>query len=198
MRWTRLLLALPLLAAACTSTASPPETSVRTAETVGPASQVEPLTTTVHSPPTTQVTATTTTTLATVGEPGRPGCNPPAPIASWGNDLTEVEGTSNNAELWALIFWRFSSLPPVTGEDIKIVWRMTGSGNFSVEAVHEEGELAELTFGPDHHTESNWQRPGEEWGTGFIFPKAGCWDLHARREGGKSGHVWLVIQEAGG
>ncbi|MEW6404957.1 MAG: hypothetical protein AB1649_24440 [Chloroflexota bacterium] len=33
-------------------------------------------------------------------------------------------------------------------------------------------------------TGSDWKRPGQEWGTEFIFPQAGCWRIFVSR--------WLV------
>ena len=49
-----------------------------------------------------------------------------------------------------------------------------------------------LTFGPEPHGGSSYQRPGEEWGTGFSFDAAGCWRIHLERSVG-SGDVWLAI-----
>ena len=48
------------------------------------------------------------------------------------------------------------------------------------------------SWGPDRHLGSNWNRPGAEWGTGFTFPVAGCWDLHATSDNA-FGDVWLKI-----
>ncbi len=91
-------------------------------------------------------------------------------------------------DLWAL----FLGIPHVQ-EDGKIIWRIGGSFQ---EPIHIVG------FGPqgqhllplflDKHGGSNWDRPGGEWGTGFNFPVAGCWDLHVM--GGTTvGDVWIVI-----
>jgi len=100
------------------------------------------------------------------------------------------EGTSSNAELWALLFTTKSIH---SGDAVKIVWRMTGSGAFHLGATSTAGSAAPLTFGPDGPRGSSWTRPGEEWGTGFVFPSAGCWDMHAVR-GTLSGDVWLLVQ----
>lgn len=122
---------------------------------------------------------------ATQGLLGQPGCNPPSPIDG-GN---EVEGTSANAELWALLF---APTPIHAGDAVKIVWRMTGSGAFHIGGTGPAGTAAPLTFGPDGPRGSSWTRPGEEWGTGFVFPTAGCWDMHAVR-GTLTGDVWLPV-----
>ena len=42
--------------------------------------------------------------------------------------------------------------------------------------------MARLTFGPEAYGGSSWVKPGDEWGTGFIFPEAGCWGVHAQRD----------------
>ncbi|HKF38789.1 MAG TPA: hypothetical protein VKB35_17980 [Ktedonobacteraceae bacterium] len=76
---------------------------------------------------------------------------------------------------------------------MKIVWRMTGSGSFTVVALGPQGMNVPPSQGPIAHLGSNWNRPGDEWGTVFYFPVAGCWDLHATR-GTSSGDVWLVVQ----
>ena len=42
---------------------------------------------------------------------------------------------------------------------------------------------------PRIHLDSPW----EEWGSSFVFPSAGCWDMHAAGDTA-SGDVWLVVQ----
>jgi hypothetical protein len=87
----------------------------------------------------------------------------------------------------------FAPVPLPVGKEVKIVWRMTGSGPLRITATRSDGMSARRTFGPEEHTGSNWNRPGDEWGTGFVFPEAGCWDLHLARTLG-SGDVWLVAR----
>jgi hypothetical protein len=29
----------------------------------------------------------------------------------------------------------------------------------------------------EYHESSTWERPGQEWGTGFNFPEPGCWTI---------------------
>jgi hypothetical protein len=122
---------------------------------------------------------------ASLGALGQPGCNPPSPVGAG----PEVEGTSPTAELWALVF----ATPPIHhGDDVKIVWRMTGSGGFRIVGTGPAGTPARLTFGPDGPRGSTWTRPGDEWGTSFVFPSAGCWDMHVARDT-TSGDVWLFV-----
>ena len=82
--------------------------------------------------------------------------------------------------------------PVRAGEELKIVWRMTGEGDLSVSYFAPDGRPGVLTFGPEAHSGSSYQRPGDEWGTGFSFDAAGCWRIHLERSVG-SGDVWLAI-----
>jgi hypothetical protein len=103
-------------------------------------------------------------------------------------EFLEVRGISQDAELWGLLF---AKVPFERGQEIKIVWRMTGEGPLKASASLPSGERAELVWLEDHGG-SNWQRPGYEWGTGWVFPKAGCWKVELSRTHG-SGHVWLKV-----
>jgi hypothetical protein len=128
---------------------------------------------------------------ASYGPLGRNACQPPSPVHA-GDGVpaaAEVEGTSSTAELWALLF----TSPIQAGVEVKIVWHMTGTGALGVATVGPKGISARMTAGPQEHGGSNWDRPGDEWGTAFVFQVAGCWDVHADR-GGTAGDVWLVVQ----
>ncbi|WP_345575567.1 hypothetical protein [Nonomuraea rosea] len=108
-----------------------------------------------------------------------------------GQGFPEVQGIGRDAEVWGLLF---AKKPPLSrGKEIKIVWRMTGEGPLSVKATLPDGTAAKLAWGPEQHGGSSWQRPGEEWGTGFVFPKRGCWKVELTRTRG-SGHVWLPVR----
>jgi hypothetical protein len=122
--------------------------------------------------------------------PGLKSCQPASPIDN-SSVGPEVRGTGINAELWALIE-STSGIPPLAKTEVKIVWRMTGSGDFSIVAVGPDGVKVSPSQGPTEHLGSNWNHPGDEWGTVFTFPRAGCWDLHATR-GNASGDVWLKV-----
>lgn len=96
-----------------------------------------------------------------------------------------VEAGANSAaghEVWALFFntWLLGPGEPVripVDEEVKIVWRSTGEGVFAIEANGPGTETIDAVWGPDHHDSSNWDRPGDEWGTGWIFPTIGCWSF---------------------
>lgn len=59
----------------------------------------------------------------------------------------------------------------------KIVWRLSDTGKPDFQAKNETGATTSPIWGPESHGSSNWERPGEEWGTGFNFPAPGCWTI---------------------
>ena len=94
--------------------------------------------------------------------------------------------SSTGIEVWALIFntWPLPPGEPVrvpVDEEVKIVWRATGDGDVSFDAVGPNGETLTPVWGPDVHGGSSWDRPGDEWGTGWTFPETGCWSLRLHR-----------------
>jgi len=119
-----------------------------------------------------------------------PTC-PPAAQITQSDGLLERQGTGDGATLWALFFLTEPVL--TAGKEIKVVWRMTGSGEFSVSATGPDGTVVKPVWGPEWHGGSSWDRPGEEWGTGWVFPAAGCWTVSATRN---SGSGYLVLRVA--
>ena len=103
----------------------------------------------------------------------------------------EVRGVGRDASIYGLVM---STHPGQVraGDEVKIVWRMTGQGGLAVESFGPDGRPGVLTFGPEPHTGSNYDRPGDEWGTGFRFDTVGCWHVHLQRSVG-SGDVWLAV-----
>ncbi len=114
-------------------------------------------------------------------------CTSPTPILSG----DEVQGVATDASVYGLLFLTHS-LPIRIGEELKIVWRMTGNGDLSVTSTSPSNQPGVLTFVPESHSGSNYTRPGEEWGTGFKFDEAGCWHVHLQRTIG-AGDVWIDI-----
>ena len=86
----------------------------------------------------------------------------------------------------------FGSLPMSARHDIKIVWRMTGSRDFTIRARDADGIELKPIWGPEGHGSSSWVHPGAEVGIGFNFPHAGCWDIHLER-GDTAGDAWLTL-----
>ena len=122
---------------------------------------------------------------------GAPGCHPASPITRWQSFLPQVEGTGHGATLWGLLMFPHP-LPARVGDQEKIVWRMTGTGLLTLAAISPDGRHHRLAWGPDAHQGSNWDKPGEEWGAGYVFTTPGCWDLRAVR-GDATAEGWIRV-----
>ena len=126
------------------------------------------------------------------GQPlGGPGCHPASPITRWQSFLPQVQGTGRGATLWGLLMFPHP-LPAQVGDQEKIVWRMTGTGLLTLTAIGPDGRHHRLAWGPDAHLGSNWDKPGDEWGAGYVFTTPGCWDLRAVR-GDATADVWIRV-----
>ncbi|MFD0817823.1 hypothetical protein ACFQ0D_05715, partial [Micromonospora zhanjiangensis] len=122
-----------------------------------------------------------------------PAC-PAGPRYSPGPNGFEVEGAGDRS-LWALLFLtpdHQGGIP--AGREVKIVLRMTGDGDLAVLATGPDGRQVRPQWGPDKHGGSTWTRPGDEWGTGWTFPLAGCWVIRAARADG--GTAALTLRSA--
>lgn len=64
---------------------------------------------------------------------------------------------------------------------------MTGTGDFKVVARTQSGTEVRPAWGPILHD------PGDEWGTGFVYPTRGCWDMHVSR-GKDQKDLWVFIR----
>jgi len=110
--------------------------------------------------------------------------------------------SSPDFEVWALIFnsWQIGLGDPLrlpVGREIKIVWRATGEGEVSFSASGPRGETLEPIWGPDRHLGSNWNRPGDEWGTGWQIPVEGCWSITVERGGARATVSATVFADEG-
>jgi hypothetical protein len=95
----------------------------------------------------------------------------------------------SEGEVWALLFFDKAQAE----QELKIVWKITGTdGELTVQARGEDGTVLSPVWGPEAHEGSNWNRPGDEWGTGFNFPEPGCWTLTATR-GDITGEISLEV-----
>jgi hypothetical protein len=118
-------------------------------------------------------------------------CSTPSTFGTDGK-ANEVHGTSVNGQLWGLALGP-GHVPPRSGDELKIVWRMTGAGPLRVTLIAPDGERRPLVFGPEAHSVSNYHRPGDEWGTGFRFSSPGCRHIKLTRTT-TSGDVWLNVR----
>ena len=121
----------------------------------------------------------------------QPACQPSKTQISK-NEFPEIQGTmKSDGELWALLFFDSAT----ANQDLKFVWRITTTGTgqgFHIEAKSENGKTITPIWGPEFHGDSNWNRPGEEWGTGFNFPEPGCWTITVT-SGATIGEIYLNI-----
>ena len=102
-----------------------------------------------------------------------------------------MEGTGHGATLWGLLMFPHA-LPARVGDQEKIVWRMTGNGTLTLQAIDPDGKYHQLAWGPAAHLSSNWDKPGDEWGAGYVFTAPGCWDLRAIRSHATA-DVWIRV-----
>lgn len=101
----------------------------------------------------------------------------------------EIQGEVAGAgQLWGLV----QSDRVESAQPIKIVWKMTGDAALTLRATLDGGESIEPVWGPELHQASSWNRPGDEWGSGFRFPTPGCWRIVASR-GEEHGQIALRV-----
>ena len=91
----------------------------------------------------------------------------------------------------------FGEIPARVGDELKIVWRATGEGDLSVRPVRPDGSEGDMVFGPEPQGGSNFTAPGDEWGTGFVLDRSGCWHLELARED-VTATVELLVEEPAG
>lgn len=133
------------------------------------------------------------------GPLGAPGCAPPSPRNSEG----EVFGTTIGGRFWALLAFNPSgstsashetaSFDSLVGKEIKIVFKLTAGQPSRFYAVAPDGSRTNPFWGPTPHGSSSWDRQGQEWGAGFVFPQPGCWRIHASL-GSTAGDIWLDVR----
>ena len=127
-----------------------------------------------------------------MGDPTPPpsdSCPATAKLPAQQNNMPEMQGVGDGVTLFGL----FSSAQATVGEQIKVVWRMTGDGDLSMVATGPKGKTLHPVWGPEPHDSSSYHRPGDEWGTGWTFPDQGCWTIQATR---KTGSAKLAIRVA--
>ena len=126
------------------------------------------------------------------GDSAPPPSAPAAVAPSCGTPVNgEMQGSGS---LWALFFARAEDGGAVVaGKEAKIVWKIGGTGDIAFATAGPAGASATLAWGPTGHGGSSWQRPGTEFGTGWVFPSAGCWTVTATREDGTSGALAFVV-----
>jgi hypothetical protein len=104
-----------------------------------------------------------------------------------------LEGGSDDGTSVAALLERTAAGPVRAGEAVKIVVRMTGAGGLQVSAIRPDGSPAQVDWGPEAHSSSNFNRPGSEWGFGVTFAQAGCWTIALSRAEAGSGYLQLEV-----
>jgi hypothetical protein len=84
-----------------------------------------------------------------------PGCHPESPVTRWQSFLPQVEGTGHGATLWGLLMFSHA-LPARAGGQDKIVWRMTGTGLLTLQAIGPDGRRHRLAW----HRTRTWAATG--------------------------------------
>ena len=117
------------------------------------------------------------------------GCHAASPAGAFSG---EVQGTATGGTVWA---WFMQSYPPQAGAEDKTIWRLDGPNTAYLPIFNLIGPAnarGQLDWGPAYHLSSTWNRPGDEYGTGLLFPVPGCWDVHVS-VGGVTGDVYVVV-----
>ena len=115
-----------------------------------------------------------TETLTSIPPSSTPVVCQPSKILESQVAFGEIQGDmQSDGTLWALLFFK----AVYVDAEAKIVWRITGEGGeFNAQAQSENGTIIQPIW-QEYHESSTWERPGQEWGTGFNFPEAGCWTI---------------------
>ena len=77
----------------------------------------------------------------------RPDAHPASPVTLWQSFFPQVEGTGHGATLWGLLMFPHA-LPARVGDQEKIVWRMTGTGLLTLQAIGPDGTSPSAGLGP--------------------------------------------------
>jgi hypothetical protein len=127
-----------------------------------------------------------------LGSIGTVGCKPAATFHSLGGiagGIPEAGMDTGRGSIWALFF---NPVPPPANQEIKVVWRMTGAGDFAFQVSDAERKTVPLVWGPEGHGSSTWNHLGTEVGTGFKFSHSGCWQIHVAKTD-VDADLWLEV-----
>ncbi len=89
-----------------------------------------------------------------------------------------------------------TAYPPRAGIEDKTLWRLDGAhalGTPTFTLIGPAAQLGRLNWGPEAHSSSTWNRPGQEFGTGLLFPSAGCWKIHVTLDQ-VTGDVYIMVR----
>jgi hypothetical protein len=127
-----------------------------------------------------------------LGSIGTAGCKPAATFHISGGGASgfpEAGMDTGRGSIWAPFF---NPVPPPANQEIKVVWRMTGAGDFTFQVLDTRGKTVPLLWGPEVHSSSEWNHPGDEVGTGLKFSHSGCWQIHVAKAD-VDADLWLEV-----
>jgi hypothetical protein len=126
-----------------------------------------------------------------LGSIGTAGCEPATfhYLGGGSSGFPEAGMDNSRGSIWALFF---NPVPPPANQEIKVVWRMTGAGDFTFRVSDMQDKTVPLVWGPEGHGSSSWNHPGNEVGTGFKFPHSGCWQIHVAKPA-VDADLWLTV-----
>lgn len=87
---------------------------------------------------------------------------------------------ARQGQAWALVL---APRPLRAGDSAKIVVRVTGSGRLRAWATGPGDLQVASSPPPSAHLSSTFRRPGDEFGTYFLFPSNGSWTVSLERSG---------------
>jgi hypothetical protein len=99
------------------------------------------------------------------------------------NAMQGAQIPTRRGSIWSLAF---GPVPPKVGDQLKVVWRVTGSGPLKIHFTNPAGKRKRLEAGPTIHVSSNFNHPGDEYGTVFGFDEPGCWTIKLSRSNVKA------------
>lgn len=119
-------------------------------------------------------------------------CVSASKVGETSNGLEVVGASVDGTTLYGLV--QAEPYPLVASTDIKkFVWRIGGSGDLTVTVSKPDGTTTSLAWGPEYHSSSNYDRPGDEYGTGVVADQSGCWHLSFHRSGTGKADIWLDV-----
>lgn len=91
---------------------------------------------------------------------------------------------SDGLDGWVLLL---GGTPLSVDEPVKVIWKVGSGSEPGMVGVGPRGEEIEPMF-LNEQGGSPWDRPGDlEWGTGWTFPQASCWELRVTRGDASAG-----------
>lgn len=116
-----------------------------------------------------------------------------------------VTTATDGSEVWAFFYMQPGVAPGdpvmiVVEGATKIRWRIPDDGDPLsepaepvIDAVGPGGLVIGPVDDPFFHSGSDWDRPGDEWGTGWEFPVPGCWTIRVE-SGGATAEISIDVE----